>query len=114
MVKTRFKRVNGKYIIKGKKYEQLVGSRAQVWHKTAYKTSGDLTRDKLYQNKAGRIVSKIKHNTAKKEKRLEKAGYKTRKGHFGSFTDKNKGKHTSKSKSKSKGKRKSKGTRKRK
>lgn len=84
---TNFKRVNGKYLVKGKKYEQLVGSRAQVWHHTAYKTSGDLTRDQLHQNKAGRIVSKKKHFTAKKENRLVKAGYRTRKGHFGFIKD---------------------------
>ena len=87
MTVTKFKRVHGKYLIKGTKYDQLVGSRAQVWHKTAYKTSGDLTRDKLHQNKSGRIVSKKKHFTAKKEKRLAKAGYKTRKGHFGFIKD---------------------------
>lgn len=85
MGKTRFQRRDGKYIIKGKSYEQLVGSRAQVWHKTAFKTSGDLQKDNLFQNKLGRIVSRKKHLTAKKEKRLERAGYKTRKGHFGSI-----------------------------
>jgi hypothetical protein len=35
------------------------------------------------QNKEGRIVSVKKHNTAKKEKRLVKAGYGTKKGKFG-------------------------------
>ena len=61
------------------------GSRAQVWHGTAYKTAGGLTKDKIMMNKHGRVVSRKKHNTAKKEKRLEKAGYKTKKGQFGSF-----------------------------
>ena len=70
---------------------QLVGSRAQVWHKTAYKTSGGLTRAHLMQNKHGRIVSRKKHGTAKKEKRLEKAGYKTRKGQFGFVRSSDKG-----------------------
>lgn len=60
-----------------------VGSRAQVWHGTAKKTSGGLTKDKLMMNKHGRIVSRRKHNTAKREKRLEKAGYFTEKGKFG-------------------------------
>lgn len=78
------KQGDGKYHIKGHKYEVLEGSRAQVWHDTAYKTPGGLTKDHLLQNKHGRIVSKKKHATAKKEKRLEKAGYKTRKGKFGS------------------------------
>jgi hypothetical protein len=34
-------------------------------------------------NKWGRIVSSKKHKTAKKEKRLEKAGFFTEKGKFG-------------------------------
>jgi hypothetical protein len=74
---------DGMYHIRGKKFEMLCGSRAQVWHHTAYKTSGGLTRDHLIQNKSGRIVSKKKHGTAKREKRLVKAGYGTRKGKFG-------------------------------
>ena len=77
------KHSDGKYHIKGKHFDLLEGSRAQVWHGTAYKTSGGLTKDDLLHNKHGRIVSKKKHNTAKKEKRLEKAGYKTKKGKFG-------------------------------
>ena len=72
-----------KYVIQGKSYEMLMGSRAQVWQGTAYKTSGGLTKNNLMQNKAGRIVSKDKHMTAKKEKRLVKAGYGTKKGKFG-------------------------------
>jgi hypothetical protein len=69
--------------INGKKYEMLVGSRAQVWHGTCHKTSGGLKKSDLMMNKAGRIVSRAKHNTAKKDKRLLKAGYGTKKGHFG-------------------------------
>ncbi len=61
----------------------MVGSRAQVWHGTAKKTSGGLTRKDLLKNKAGRIVSKRKHFTAKKDNRLVKAGYLTKKGKFG-------------------------------
>ena len=60
-----------------------IGSRAQVWHGTAKKTSGGLTRTHLMMNKSGRIVSKAKHNTAKKENRLLKHGYGTKKGKFG-------------------------------
>jgi hypothetical protein len=74
---------DGLYHVQGKSYPQLEGSRAQVWHGTAYKTSGGLTKNHLMMNKHGRIVSKRKHSTAKREKRLEKAGYKTRKGVFG-------------------------------
>ena len=85
MVKQRRhkKGADGLYHINGRKFQALVGSRAQVWHETAYKTKGDLKRMDLIQNKHGRIVSRKKHITAKKEKRLEKAGYKTRKGKFG-------------------------------
>jgi hypothetical protein len=60
-----------------------IGTRAQVWHGTAYKTSGGLTKNNLIQNKAGRIVSKSKYFTAKKEQRLVKAGDGTKKGMFG-------------------------------
>jgi hypothetical protein len=81
---TRYtKNANGHYVIHGKTYEMLEGSRAQVVHGTAYKTSGGLKKDALFQNKNGRIVSKKKHLTAKKEKRLIKAGYGTKKGQFG-------------------------------
>ena len=73
----------GLYKISGKSYELLTGSRAQVMHGTAYKTSGGLTKEDLMMNKNGRIVSKSKHNTAKKEKRLEKAGFFAEKGKFG-------------------------------
>jgi hypothetical protein len=81
---TRFTRTsNGKYSVKGRAYEMLIGTRAQVWHGTAHKTSGGLTKSDLFQNKAGRIVSKAKHFTAKKERRLVKAGFGTKKGKFG-------------------------------
>ena len=81
---TRFtKSANGSYVVSGHGYEVLSGSRAQVWHGTAYKTSGGLKKTDLMQNKAGRIVSRSKHNTAKRENRLVKAGYGTKKGTFG-------------------------------
>ena len=60
-----------------------VGSRAQVMHGTAHHTSGGLTKKDLKMNKWGRIVSRKKSMKAKKDKRLEKAGYKTKKGKFG-------------------------------
>jgi hypothetical protein len=60
-----------------------VGSRAQVMHGTADKTSGGLTKSDLKYNKAGRIVSKKKSVKAKKDNRLVKLGFKTRKGKFG-------------------------------
>ena len=83
MAKKIMKSSDGFYHIKGKKYQMLVGSRAQVWHETAYKTEGGLKKNDLMKNKRDHIVSKRKHATAKKEKRLEKAGYFTKKGQFG-------------------------------
>jgi|TARA_Y100000389_G_C17030001_1_gene302986 hypothetical protein len=74
---------DGLYHIKGKKYSVLEGSRAQVYHKNAYKTTGGLTKSMLFKNKRGEIVSLKKHKSAKKDKRLEKAGYFTKKGKFG-------------------------------
>ena len=64
-------------------FEKTVGTRAQVWHGTCKKTSGGLTKTDLMMNKSGRIVSKAKHFTAKKEMRLLKHGYGTKKGKFG-------------------------------
>lgn len=64
-------------------FEITVGSRAQVWHGTAKHTSGGLTKSHLMKNKAGRIVSRKKHASAKKDNRLVKAGFKTKKGQFG-------------------------------
>jgi hypothetical protein len=74
---------DGFYYIKGKKYPELFGSREQVMNGNAYKTLGNLTTDNLIMNKRGRIVSKTKYYTAKKEKRLEKYGYFAKKGKFG-------------------------------
>jgi hypothetical protein len=65
-----------------------VGSRAQVWHGTAKKTSGGLTKKDLKMNKHGHIVSKKMSDRAKKERRLEKAGYKPKKGTFKLFSKK--------------------------
>lgn len=74
---------NGMYHLHGKNFKELFGSRQQVHNGTAYKTPGGLTRSHLMMNKWGRIVSAKKHRTAKKEKRLEKAGYFAKKGKFG-------------------------------
>tara|TARA_Y100000389_G_scaffold123044_1_gene120336 strand:- start:3122 stop:3433 length:312 start_codon:yes stop_codon:yes gene_type:complete len=82
-MKKHMKSADGLYHIKGKKYPFLRGARRQVWAGTAYMTEGGLTRDKLHYNKRGRIVSKKKFHTAKKEKRLQKHGYFTKKGKFG-------------------------------
>jgi hypothetical protein len=74
---------DGTYHINGKKFPELFGSRVQVINGTAYKTTGELVKSDLMMNKWGRIVSALKHKTAKKEKRLEKAGYFAKKGKFG-------------------------------
>jgi hypothetical protein len=60
-----------------------VGSRAQVWHGTADKTSGGLKKNDLMQNARGRIVSRKKHDTAKRERRLLRYGFGYKKGQFG-------------------------------
>lgn len=85
MVKRCDRGDDGYYHMDGKKYEMLEGSRAQVWHGTAYKTPGGLCRSELVFNKHGRIVSAKKHATAKKENRLRKYGYTARKGKFGAI-----------------------------
>jgi hypothetical protein len=74
---------DGMFHANGKKYKELYGSRVQVMNGTAYKTNGGLKKSDLMMNKWGRIVSVLKHKTAKREKRLEKAGYFTQKGKWG-------------------------------
>ena len=64
-------------------HEHAVGSRAQVMHDTAHHTSGGLTKGDLKYNKWGRIVSRRKSATAKKDQRLRKAGFTAKKGSFG-------------------------------
>jgi hypothetical protein len=78
------RQADGFYYIRNKKYKELFGSREQVMNGTAYKTEGGLIITDLYMNKkTGRIVSAIKHKTAKNEMRLEKYGYGAKKGQFG-------------------------------
>lgn len=64
-------------------FKKTIGTRAEVYHGTARRTSGGLTKGELMMNKHGRIVSKKKHATAKREMRLLKHGYATKKGKFG-------------------------------
>ena len=111
MGKKHQKHSDGMYHINGKKYEELKGSRAKVYHGTAYKTTGGLTKDKLEMNKHGRIVSKRKAATAKREKRLEKAGYKPTKGKFVVMRKSMKNKSSKKAKSAPTRKRRSSGKR---
>jgi len=74
---------DGKYHIDGKAYPELFGSRVQVWNGSSYKTEGNLTKSDLIYTKNHRIVSRKKHISAKKDNRLVKHGYGTKKGSFG-------------------------------
>ena len=96
-----------------------VGTRAQVWHDTADRTSGGLTKSDLFM-KNGRIKSKRASRSSKKNQNLKNAGWTFKKGEFGAVrTDdlqsgvvtKKKTKKKSKSKSKAKGKKGSKSKR---
>lgn len=73
----------GKYRVGSKSFDEYEGSRVKVFNGTSYKTSGNLTKKNLIRNKWGRIVSRKKHNTAKREKRLQKHGFFAKKGAFG-------------------------------
>jgi hypothetical protein len=83
MTKRPSRHADGHYHIDGSRFKLLIGSRQQVWHGTAYKTAGELVKSELMMNKWGRIVSRKKHATAKKEKRLQKHGFFAKKGKFG-------------------------------
>ena len=76
------KSADGKYHIGTQTFDKLEGSRAEVGHGTAYKTSGGLLAKDLV-NVKGRWKSKKKHETAKREQRLQKHGYFAQKGQFG-------------------------------
>ena len=62
---------------------QRVGSRRQVWNKTAKQTSGGLTRSELFQDKYGNIKSRRASKKAKRNQNLKKAGWTFKKGSFG-------------------------------
>ena len=63
-----------------------IGSKAQVYHGTAKKTSGGLTKKDLMKTKRGRIVSKRKHQIGlKRIKTLRRQGFVARKGTFKLF-----------------------------
>ena len=84
MTKRHHKASDGKFHIGGRKHERIVGSRAEVMHGTAYKTSGGLKKNELKYNKHGKIVSRAKSAKGKTLlKRLTDKGYYTRKGKFG-------------------------------
>jgi predicted nuclease with TOPRIM domain len=54
------KQKDGLYHIGGKTYAKLVGQREEVWSGVAYKTLGELTKDRLCINAVGKIVSVLK------------------------------------------------------
>ena len=91
----------------GRTYKNLVGTRAEVMHGTAFKTSygktksegGDaLTRVNLKYNKHGRIVSIAKSKKKDKLlKQLRDAGYTTKKGKFGAVKIAKKGRKAKRS-----------------
>ena len=76
MTRRNWKRTaDRKYLVNGKKFDMLVGSRRQVWNGTAYKTNPGkkaLTKKHLMQKKNGNIVSRRKSATAKRQKNLGK------------------------------------------
>lgn len=65
-VRINNKSKDGKYHIQGNIYDLLIGTREQVWNKTAYQTQGKLKKDDLMistsRKNKGDIISKIKHN----------------------------------------------------
>jgi len=74
----KFKRAkknqDGKYEFDGIIYNQLVGSRTNVWNGDAYKTSGDLLKTDLILNRLGNVVSKQKSIYERQNERLVKLG----------------------------------------
>lgn len=62
---------------------KTIGSKAEVWHGTALKTSGQLRKKDLVKTRKGRIVSRKKQAAGKKAiKRLFALGFKPKKGKF--------------------------------
>jgi hypothetical protein len=72
------KRINknkdGKYDVHGVIYDNLFGSREDVWNGLAYKTTGELTKDNLMIGKNGKIVSKKKSIQESDYNRFVKTG----------------------------------------
>jgi hypothetical protein len=55
-------------------YHELFGNREQVYNGTAYKTKAGLTKNDLYINSSGKIVSKLKSVQETYAVRFEKYG----------------------------------------
>jgi hypothetical protein len=103
MVKRHDRKPDGKYHIGAQKYDMLEGSRAQVWHGTAYQTPGGLKKSDLKMVN-GHIVSKKKSELAKSQKHLKGHLQPKGSGVFGTVTKKGR-------KSRKRGTRKRKGSR---
>ena len=96
----------------GRTYKNLVGTRAEVMHGTAFKTGYGktkseggtaLTRKNLKYNKQRRIVSIAKSKKGPQLlKQLRDAGYTTKKGKFGAIKTAKKGRKSRKSSKSSK------------
>lgn len=84
----------------------VVGSKAQVFHGTADRTSGGLKKNDLFKDKNGNIKSKKASKAAKKNQNLKKAGWTYQPGKFGAvkIEDLNMNKKKKSSGTKSKGK----------
>lgn len=65
---------DGKYNMNGVIYDELFGNREQVYNGTAYKTKAGLTKNDLYINSSGKIVSKLKSVQETYALRFEKYG----------------------------------------
>ena len=76
-LKRPIKNKEGKYNINGRTYDNLFGTRADVWTETAYKTTGGLTKHDLMLNQNGNIVSKKKSIQETLHKRFFKCGVNT-------------------------------------
>ena len=92
----------GQYVINGKTYEMLIGSRAQVMHGTAYKTPGGLTKGHLKMSR-GRIVSVKKSNLAKSQRHLKGHLQPKGSGKFGNTSGKKSRRRSSKADSRTSG-----------
>lgn len=65
---------DGTYIIEGKNYKKIYGTREEVWNEIAHRTTGDLKKDRLILSKEGKVVSKCKSAMESKEERFIKYG----------------------------------------
>ena len=97
MVKRHDRKPDGKYHVGNQKYDMLDGSRAQVWHGTAYQTPGGLKKSDLKMAN-GRLVSRKKSELAKTQKHLKGHLQPKGSGVFGTVTKKGRKRGTRKRK----------------